>query len=317
MSDVGKHLNGSPDNNRDRRTGSRVFEFSELVSGYYYPSAIPDNPYVGINKNFSQIYIVIDGEGYYTLEGQKHNISSGMMFYCPPNTNFSYGWHNRRAEYALISFVCNSEAMSCFENGPIMLGEEEQKIILDTIRTTTHICDYSRIKQPPRIEIIVKPDTPDVVLCYIYASLERFLSIIYCRLNNINIVINESQKISMRLEESILVGGVKDYLAEHIGEQVRIEDICKCFGISTTVLLEKFKRETNKTIIEYFNELKIGRAKDMIRNTPKSFTEISETLGFTSLNYFSKLFKAKTGMTLTGFSRIASKRETLNRHAKS
>jgi len=299
-----------------RRTGGRVFEFSELVSGYYFPSAAPDNPYVGNNANFSQIYVVVDGEGFYTLGDKKYSLSSGMMFYCPPSTDFSYGWHARRAEYALISFVCDSEAMSCFENGPIMLGEEEQKIILDTIRTTTHICDYSKIKQPPRIEIIIKPDTPDVVIGYIYASLERFLSILYCRQNNINIVINESQKISMRLQESILIGGVKDYLAEHIGEQVKIEDICKCFGVSASVLLEKFKRETNKTIIEYFNELKIGRAKDMIRNSTQSFTEISEALGFSSLNYFSKLFKAKTGKTMTEFSRLASKREMLNHHTK-
>ena len=91
-----------------------------------------------------------------------------------------------------------------------------------------------------------------------------------------------------------MVRGVKDYLAEHVDERVKIEDICKCFGMSPTVLLEKFKRETNKTIIEYFNELKIGKAKIMIRSGAASFTEISEALGFSSLNYFSKLFKIKT-----------------------
>ncbi|MBQ8408656.1 MAG: AraC family transcriptional regulator [Clostridia bacterium] len=296
-----------------RRTGGRVFEFSELVSAYYYPSAIPDNPYVDKNVNFSQIYVVVDGEGYYTLGDKRYSLSSGMMFYCPANTDFSYGWNARRAEYALISFVCDSEALKSFENGPILLGEEEQKIILDTIFTTTHICDYSKIKQPPRIEIVVKPDTPDVVLGYIYASLERFLSIVYCRLMNIDIIINETQKISKKLEETVLISGVKDYLQEHINEQVRIEDICKCFGVSPTVLLEKFKRETNKTVIEYFNEQKIGKAKIMIRSGTASFTEISEALGYSSLNYFSKLFKAKTGMTLTEFSRLASKRETLTR----
>ena len=74
--------------------------------------------------------------------------------------------------------------------------------------------------------------------------------------------------------------------------------------------MEKFRKETNKTVIEYFNELKVGLAMDMIRNSGNSFTEISEELGFSTLNYFSKLFKAKTGMTLTDFSRLTSKRST-------
>ena len=295
------------------RSGARerTFVFSELVSAYYYPSAMPDNPYEGINHGFAQLYLVLDGEGYFQIDGVRYPVSSGMMIYVKPDTEFSYWWENRRAEYALISFVCASDAMRLFDSGGILLCEEERKILMDTIRTTAHICDYSKIKRPPRIEIYVKPDTPDVVIDYIYASLERFLSLVYCRLVGIDIVMNESQKVGKRIEESFLIKGVEEYLKAHVEEQIRIDELCKCFGISPTSLMEKFRKETNKTVIEYFNEQKIGRAKDLIRNSAMSFTEISEALGFSSLNYFSKLFKAKTGMTLTDFSRLASKRKIL------
>ena len=72
--------------------------------------------------------------------------------------------------------------------------------------------------------------------------------------------------------------------------------------------MQKFRIETNQTVIEYFNELKIARAKVLLQNSSKSFTDIADELGFSSINYFSKLFKAKTGMTLTEFSKISSKR---------
>lgn len=291
---------------------NRTFEFSKLVSAYYFHSSPLKEPYYGKNT-FSQIYLVVDGRGYFCLGDKRYNLSPGVMLYCPPDIEFTYGWESEQVEYALISFVCESEAMNCFESREILLGEEEKKILLDTIITTTHICDYSKVKQPPRIDIFIKPDTPDVVIGYIYASLERFLSIIYCRLMNINIVINENQKISKKIEESILVNGIKEYLSERVGEQIKIGDLCKHFGISATVLSEKFKKETNKTLIEYFNELKIGRAMDMIRNSTDNFTEISDALGYSSLNYFSKMFKAKTGMTLTEFSCLVSKRDILSK----
>ena len=113
------------------------------------------------------------------------------------------------------------------------------------------------------------------------------------------------------LETSALIRDIKEYLSKRVCDRIRIEDICLEFGISQTVLMEKFHKETNKTVIEYFNELKIGRAMDMIRGSMGSFTEISEALGFSSIGYFSKLFKSKTGMTLTEFSRLSSKRSVL------
>lgn len=286
------------------------FEFSKLVSAYYFKSAPLKEAYHG-NNSFSQIYLVLNGNGYFKIENSEYKISPGMMIYCPPDKEFTYGWDDDgHVEYALISFVCRSDAVKTFENGPIMLAEEEKKILLDTIRTTTHICDYSKVKQPPRIEIYIKQNTPEVVIDYIYASLERFFCLLYCRVLNIGIVINETQKINKTLQDSILISEVKDYLKDHVRENIKTDDICKYFGISKTVLMEKFRKETNKTVIEYFNELKVGLAMDMIRNSGNSFTEISEELGFSTLNYFSKLFKAKTGMTLTDFSRLTSKRST-------
>ena len=295
-----------------QKTGAvkRVFEFSELVSAYYFRSYPLTEPYCGKNT-FAQIYFVVDGKGYFCIDGKKFNLSSGMMIYCPPDLDFTYGWESKKVEYCLISFVCHSEAMKLFDKGPILLAEEEKKILIDTIITTTHICDYSKVKQPPRIEIFIKSDTPDVIIGYVYASLERFLSILYCRLMNIDIIINEGQKVSSMMETSALVRDVKDYLTRHICGRVRIEDLCLEFGVSQTVLMEKFHKETNKTVIEYFNELKIGRAMDMIRGGKDRFTEISEVLGFSSISYFSKLFKSKTGMTLTEFSRLVSKRNVI------
>jgi len=107
------------------------------------------------------------------------------------------------------------------------------------------------------------------------------------------------------------VAEVKHYLAEHRAEQLTVHDICTHFGVSQTTLTRKFRHEVNQGLIEYFTELKIAAAKERIRKSASSFTEVSEALGFSSVNYFSKVFKAQTGMTPTEYSKHVSKRRLL------
>ena len=286
---------------------SRTFELNELVSAYYFPLSRAEPPYWE-SHSFSQIYVLLEGEGRYVIGEKSYELSRGMMFYCPAETNLMHIWTSEKVSFALISFVCNSEAMKTFENGPVRLCEEELSLLIDVIRTTERICDRSKVKKPPRYEIFIKPDTPSVVICYIYASLERLLSTIYCRLMGINLLLNENQKANNYIDGSRLVSNVKSYLTEHVNEKVTLDEICKHFGVGQTALMQKFRVETNQTVIEYFNEQKIARAKVLLQNTSKSFTDIADELGFSSINYFSKLFKAKTGMTLTEFSKLSSKR---------
>ena len=54
--------------------------------------------------------------------------------------------------------------------------------------------------------------------------------------------------------------------------------------------------------IDYFNNMKIQRAKEIIRDGTMNFTEITYFLSYNSLPYFSKQFKAATGMSPSEYS---------------
>ena len=67
--------------------------------------------------------------------------------------------------------------------------------------------------------------------------------------------------------------------------------------IGRSQLQKLFQKKTSLGIIEYFSHMKINAAKEMIRTGRMNFTQISETLGYTSIHYFSRQFKKVTGMT--------------------
>ena len=63
--------------------------------------------------------------------------------------------------------------------------------------------------------------------------------------------------------------------------------------------------------ISYFISLKLDEAKNMITDTDLNFTEISESLGFATVHYFSRLFKNKTGLTPSQYAKSVYKNKGL------
>jgi AraC-like DNA-binding protein len=57
------------------------------------------------------------------------------------------------------------------------------------------------------------------------------------------------------------------------------------------------KKETGKNAQEHIHYYLIEEAKNILTNSDNTVSEIAYSLGFEYPNYFSKLFKSKTGMT--------------------
>jgi len=58
-----------------------------------------------------------------------------------------------------------------------------------------------------------------------------------------------------------------------------------------------FKRYTGLSPAQYFLQLKLNKAKDLLLNTSMSIKEISVITGFESQYYFSRFFKKRIGMS--------------------
>lgn len=289
-------------------TPRRTFDIRALINAYDFPAKPAFVPCFE-QYEFSQILYVRSGNGIYTTEDGIYSFGPGMMFYRPANRSSKYEWISPEASLAMISFVCPSPAMQMLERAPFTLYEEESETLLDLMKTAVRI--FEPVKQSGGLRgMQLRSDTPDVVLHFVYASLERFLSMVYCRLTDIPLSVDESKKVNRHIDDSTLIGEVQKYLLDHVEDALTVGDVCKHFRFSPAALQKKFKYVTGQGLISYFTDQKIARAKHLIRSDTKTFTEISEALGFSSVNYFSKVFKSKVGITPTEFSRYVSKRKS-------
>ena len=58
-----------------------------------------------------------------------------------------------------------------------------------------------------------------------------------------------------------------------------------------------FNKETGQTFINYLNNYKIERSKDLLKNTNMTLLDISLEVGFNNQSYYSTIFKKYTNMT--------------------
>ena len=87
------------------------------------------------------------------------------------------------------------------------------------------------------------------------------------------------------------------YLFSHRGEMLRMSQMAELCHLSASYFSKLFLRELGENFTDYVKRQKVRWAKEMLRGTSKSVTEISDELGFLDSSYFIKVFKAFEGIT--------------------
>ena len=83
-----------------------------------------------------------------------------------------------------------------------------------------------------------------------------------------------------------------DYLLKNFYKEITLDDVCKVAYMSPAAFCRYFKERTNKTLITFLNEIRIGNAcKLLIENKNISISEICYQCGFNNLTNFNIQFK--------------------------
>lgn len=98
-----------------------------------------------------------------------------------------------------------------------------------------------------------------------------------------------------------LTDKIKKYIEENYRSKITLEDTSRKFSISSYYLSKLFKKETGFNLIEYVNLLRLKEAQHLLKETALTISVISDQVGFSDANYFTKLFRKTTGMKPTEY----------------
>ena len=88
-----------------------------------------------------------------------------------------------------------------------------------------------------------------------------------------------------------------EYINSNIERNITIYEICSEIHMSKYHFCRQFKKTTGTTVMKYILKTRIVMAKNMLLNENLSITEISNRCGFSSVSYFSRVFKDETGVS--------------------
>lgn len=110
---------------------------------------------------------------------------------------------------------------------------------------------------------------------------------------------------AIRIETESEFETIKNYISEHLSEDLTVSSLCKQFYLSKNHLYRYFEKNCNCTVNHYITGLRILRAKEQIVETEKPLFLIAEENGFQNYNYFCRRFKQQTGHSPSEYRKTA------------
>ena len=92
-----------------------------------------------------------------------------------------------------------------------------------------------------------------------------------------------------------------DELAARFDENIDLERLSRRHGMSYPLFRRLFKTQTGFSPHAYVLEMRLNRARVLLRDTSLSVEEIGGAVGFSSLAYFSAAFQKRTGVSPSSF----------------
>ncbi len=111
------------------------------------------------------------------------------------------------------------------------------------------------------------------------------------------------RNIKMRKEaqSSSIIDKAKDYIGARYNKDISLDDVSREVDISPYYFSKIFKEATGENFIEYVTNIRITKAKELLKNSEYSIKEICAEVGYSDPNYFSRTFKKNVGVTPTEY----------------
>lgn len=113
------------------------------------------------------------------------------------------------------------------------------------------------------------------------------------------------REFELGIDNSSMVRMVCRTILENIDTEISVGELSNMFFITRTYLSQVFKEKTGIKLVDYLAKVRIERAKVLLSGG-NSMEDILEKLGYQNVEYFKKLFKKVSGMTINEFRNMIS-----------
>ncbi len=136
-----------------------------------------------------------------------------------------------------------------------------------------------------------------------FDSLLDFLSILYdlAVSPDKRIVCNDNHGGNLYEMQGRRIKTVCQYLQVNYHKKITVSEVASLINMTDSGFCHFFKKRTQKSFVDYLNDLRIGKASRLILDSSYTISEIAYECGFNNISNFNRIFKSKRGMTPSDF----------------
>lgn len=249
---------------------------------YLYSIGLQDwQPQISRPKGFShdQFFFFTSGSGTMTMDGKVYQLKEKNAFFIPAHVPH---------EYAPAKRIWDVRWMI---PGGYALGDLYQILGLPSkggVFTLQDAAPLDVIQNRMRLELIHDKKNGNL---YASSLVNEYL-MEFARQVQLTPSAQSEQDIYSRHMERL-----EDYIEYHFMNEITLQDLCDVVYLTPQHLCRVFKKCKNMRPMEYLRNRRIEAAKELLRTTGFSISEIAYLCGFVESNYFCRIFKAQENIT--------------------
>ncbi len=279
----------------NRKQESKIqFEFlplKETMPSIVYAGIVeytPDSIYENVHAYY-QICVVTSGAGSFWLKGKKRfSFKNGEIFVIKSQEKFMIKADEKRPlRYAFIGIDFH-KVKKALEKDQLLilkktLDEAYKTPLPDKFNIALLISKFLEEVRQKRINYLM------LAKGYCLQCLSLCVRSVYDRSNF-------HQQIFSRKEQEIVEKTIK-FIKNNYRGKITLQTLADKVFLSPYYFSRIFKKSMGYSPIQYVNITRIQRAKELLKESDITISEISEKLGFFDVFYFSSLFKRIEGLS--------------------
>ncbi len=262
-----------------------TFHYFEYSNRYFFK---------GERHNFWEFLYVDKGEVFVRTDTDFHQLHQDQIIFHKPNEFHSVECNGITSPcLAVIAFDCQSPKMNFFKNKVINITNKTKELLSFIINEAKKV--YTTDLSDPYYKKLEESETcPFGSQQLIKNYFEAFLIelIIHNAHTEESYATYSSTQNKDRKNRYELAN---TYLQNHLADNLSLQDVCNHCSMSKSLAQKIFKLETGTSVMQWYNRLRIEKAKQLIREGKGNMTTIAYQLGYNSIHHFSKQFSKFTG----------------------
>lgn len=259
-------------------------QVSEIL-GYYYVVKSPNYKFSGESHNFYELTYVDHGNLNTVVEGKTYTLNDyDCMIYGPKQFHTQQIVKDTSCSYLTVIFNMNTDESELILNKVIKCNNEIHRALKKFIDVSSSDNRYSKT----------------LMLCYL-----QEIIILLLQLNTFPEDASKTKLSNHTMDhfQEELLEQILEYMHDTVNQSIAIDEVCHKFSISRSTLQTLFKTHLQDSPKNYLIDIKLKKSKELIRENRYTISEISVLLGFSSIHYFSRIFKQRFGISPSAYAK--------------